>query len=85
MNSIYISLQVFVTSIRGAQIPTKKPLENAETTPSTKALIELIEHLELIISLDEQVNELVAKAKQVFSSNEDIPQSKRKPDEKQSE
>ena len=49
---------------------------------STKALPEsirdeLIEHLELINSLDEQINELVAKATRVFS-NEDIALSKRK-------
>ena len=85
----------FEISTRRAKVPVKRPVEIAnflgKPTPSTRApkfspkelpksiRDDIIEHIELINSLDEQVNELVAKATRVFSKNEDIVISKRKP------
>lgn len=84
---------------RRPKIPAKRPVEIANflgrPTPSTKAprfltkslpdsiRNELLEHLELINSLDEQVNELVEKAARVFSTSEDFNPPKRKPYEEE--
>merc|ERR1712106_1053234 len=81
--------QVAVLTTRRAPIPAKRPVEVSnflgKPTPLTRVPSylkkrlpdsirdELVAHLDLINSLDKQVNELVRKASRVFSDNQRTP------------
>merc|ERR1712106_85454 len=81
--------QVPVLTTRGAPIPAKRPVQVAnflgKLTPLTSVPSslkkrlpdskrdELVAHLDLINSLDKQVNELVRKASRLFSDNQRTP------------
>ena len=87
-----------LTSTRRVPIPAKRPVEVAhfrgKPTPTRVPNVlkqklpdsirdEILAHLDLINSLDMQVNELVVKAARVFSVSEETALSKRIPYEEE--